>query len=204
MLVGVMARPAVAHMPIGLCASLNEGDRQYQFANDGTEDYAIWECSKTKFSPYLYYWKLDSINNLEEQLEAFKKSILRFSRDEIWQGILQGGFGVFREGPYDRAHIRYEGAFDLRNWQGDRISRDMGVHMVKHSVSGAPYAACADTGWKDASSPTSGFSYTSWKLTSSCSGTIKLFTRAHFFQLSTNTWWTSGWMETGPFTIPEV
>ena len=59
-------------------------------------------------------------------------------------------------------------------------------------MNGGADTAWADTDWKDSSSPTSGFSYASYKLTSSCSGTIKLFTRAHFFELSTNTWWTSG------------
>jgi hypothetical protein len=61
----------------------------------------------------------------------------------------------------------------------------------------------------DSSSPTSGFGYASYKLTSSCSGTIKLFTPVHFFELSTNTWWMSGWIkpgpspsQTGPFSIP--
>jgi hypothetical protein len=202
LLVGVSAGPAAAHMPIGACAY--EHQTQYQIAGDGTEDYAVWECTKTKVAPYYLYWKLSSISNFKEQREAFKSGIGRFVRDEIWSGIVQGGFGIFYEGPYDRAHIRYEGSFDLRNWQGGRINRNMGVHMVlKHSVSGGPYTACADTGWKDASSPTSGVSYTSWKLRTSCTGSVVLYTRAHFFQLSTSTWWTSSWIKAGPY-IPGV
>lgn len=200
-LVTVNARPASAHYPTAPCLAEYVGYQEYQFFTDGTEDYIVYECRRTINTPYLYYWQMTGINNLKEQAEAFKKSIIRFVRDEVWQGIVTGGFGVFQESPYDRAHVRYEGAFDLRNWQGSRIYRQMGVHLVaKHYVNGGWYS-CGDTGWKNSSTTVSSFSYSFYTLNSNCGGTIKLYTAAHFLQQSTGTWWTSSWVETGPYTI---
>lgn len=194
-------RPALAHYPTSPCLADYEGYVEYQVFGDGTEDYIVYECRRTINTPYLYYWQMTEINNFREQAEAFKKSIIRFIKDGVWQGIVTGGFGVFQESPYDRAHVRYESAFDLRNWQGSRINRDMGIHMVaKHYVNGT-WERCGDTGWKNASSPRSSFSYSFYTLNANCGGTIKLFTAAHFYQLSTNSWWTSPWVETGPYTI---
>jgi hypothetical protein len=195
MLVAVVASPAAAHYPIDLvCAERFKGQKYIQWANDGTEDYAIWVCSQGTHPPYPYYWRLSGISNAKEQLKKIGRGIKAFTKGGIWAGIVQGAVAQFSEGSYDRAHIRFEGSFNLQDWQGGDLNRDMGVHMVlKHYVNGA-WSACADTGWKDASSPTFAVSYTSWKLTSSCTGDIQVSTRAHFFQQSTNSWWTSDWI----------
>jgi hypothetical protein len=203
LLAGVIARPAAAEIPLGACTSYNVGEQDPETIGDGTEDYVIWECTKGKTTPIVYYWKLVDIRNVREDAEALREGIVKFVRTNVWIGLVTGGFGVFAATPYHRAHIRVVGAFDLRNWSGTPINRNMGIHMVLQSShnGGATWASCADTGWKDASSATSKYSYEFYRLTSTCDGTIRLLTQAHFFQLSTNTWWTSSFVTAGPYTI---
>lgn len=202
LLVAVAARPAAAAIPTDPCNAQYEHLLSYEFPNDGTRDYIVWECTKTVSTPIIYYWRLHKVGNLDDDLEAMKESVVRFTANEIWSGIVTSGFGVLKSGVH-RAHTRYVGAFALTNWSGNPIKRDMGVYMVvKHSLDGgATWGTCAQTGWKDASSPTSAYSYEFYKLNSDCGGEIELFTKAHFYRLSTNSWWTSSWVKAGPYTI---
>jgi hypothetical protein len=197
------AQPAAAEIPPFIpCTPYNSapplpvGQREPQIADDGTGDYAIWECKRSKNTPYIYYWQMTEINNFEEQAEAIGRSASRYIRDGVWEGLVQGGFGIFQSSESHRAHLRYEGSFELWDWNRDStLRRDMGVHMVlKHSVSGGPWTNCGDTGWKNAPEPRARTSYTFYKLTSSCPGRLQLFTQAHFFQISTHSWWTSPWL----------
>ena len=200
--VAVAARPAAAAIPTDPCYSGTEGLISYEFFGDGTNDYVAWECTKTVSTPIIYYWRLHKIGNLDDDLEAMKESVVRFGEDELWSGIVTSGFGVLRSGAH-RAHVRYVGAFDLKNWSGNPIKRDMGVYMVvKHSLDGGgTWGTCAQTGWKDASSAASVYSYEFYKLTSDCGGQVELFTKAHFYKLTTSSWWTSPWVKAGPYTI---
>jgi hypothetical protein len=76
--------------------------------------------------------------------------------------------------------------------------------VAKHSLDGGnTWQKCADTGWKVPGSRQSEFSLEFYKLTSSCGGTIQVFTRARFFQISTNTWWTGSFLATSPLTLPD-
>lgn len=199
----VAVRPAAAEIPLGACTEQNEHEQDWEFIEDGTADYVVWECTKTKTTPTLYYWRVAGFRNLDEDLEAYKNSAWRFSRDEVWHGLVTGGFGVFSTSRVHRPHIRFAGSFDLRNWQGSAINRNMGVHMVaKHSVDGGvTWTSCGDTGWKDASSSRSRFSYEFWELNSSCGPRVELYVQAHFYQLSTSSWWTSPWEKIGPYTL---
>lgn len=201
-LVGVPARPAAAHIPAGPCTADYEGIRQIQFMNDGTDDFIVWECTKTATvsgRPSFYYWRMSEFDNIEAHLEAVKKGIVRYVKDGVWQGVVTGGFGVFQASSRDRAHTRYESAFDLRNWSGTPISRQIGVHMVADHLVGGAWQRCGDTGWKDSTG--SKMSYGFYKLHSTCGGTIRLRYRAHFLSVTTNTWWTSPWQTAGPYTI---
>jgi hypothetical protein len=190
------AQPAAAEIPpLIACTPYNVGQQWYQFATDGTADYAVWECEKSRNTPYIYHWQLSSIDNLDEQAEAFGRSATRFIRDGVWEGLVQGGFGIFAASESHRAHLRYEGSFELWDWNRDAtLRRDMGVHMVLKNQVGGTWRTCGDTGWKNSPEPQARTSYTFYKLTSSCPGTLQLFVRAHFFQLSTNSWWTSPWV----------
>ncbi len=198
----VPAQPAAAHIPLIACGAHNEHQAYLQVMSDGTGDRILWICTKTTHPslPKFYYWKLDSIGNLHDDLEAMRDGLGRYYVNEVWNGIVQGGFGVFTAGTH-RAHIRVEGSFDLRNWSGVPIDRSIGVHLVlKHKV-GSTWASCGDTGWKNAPSARSVYSYTFWKLNSSCSGTIQLHTRGRFFSLGSQSWWTSPWVLTPAYTI---
>lgn len=200
-LIAVSARPAAAHIPIKICSSLNEGDPYRQYLSDGTSDYVDWKCLKTTDPnfPVYHYWKIVGMGNTDDEMESSEESLGKFWGDQVWQGLVIGGFGVFPAGVH-RAHIRVEGAFQLRYWSGSPLSRDMGVQLVLRRYVNGAWQTCKDTGWKNASA-TSQFSYTFWMLISDCNGTIRLSTRAHFFKESTQTWWTSDWVRTDPYTI---
>jgi hypothetical protein len=202
MLVVVPAGPAEAHIPAGPCTADYEGIRQIQFMNDGTDDFIVWECTKTVTvagRPDFYYWRASEFDNIEAHLEAVKKGIVRYTKDGVWQGIVTGGFGVFQASSRDRAHTRYEAAFDIRHWSGAPATREIGVHMVADHLVGGSWERCGDTGWKNSTG--SKMSYGFYKLHSTCGGTIRLQYRAHFLQHSTNTWWTSPWRTAGPYSI---
>jgi hypothetical protein len=198
----VPARPAAAHIPLIACGAHNEHQAYLQVMTDGTGDRILWVCTKTTHPslPVFYYWKIDSIGNIDDDLEAFRGSIGRFYATEVWHGIVQGGFGVFSAGAH-RAHIRVESSFDVRHWSGAPADRSIGVHIVLKHLVGGSWVSCADTGWKDAPSARSVYSYTFWKLSSSCSGTVQLHSRGHFFSHSSQSWWTSPWVRT-PTYIP--
>jgi len=206
------AAPASAHIPpLRLCTPLNVGEVQVQGFVDGTEDIIVWTCSKGKEItgyPALYYWKHKIISaDFETELKkSAKAAVKRIVKEGVWQAVLQSGLAAFGASSVDRAHIRYVGSFELRSWGGSAIERDMGVHMVaKHSTNGgATWSTCGDTGWKAPGSPQAQFSYEFYKLTSSCGGTVQVFTRARFLQASTNTWYTTGFLATAPLTIIEV
>jgi hypothetical protein len=199
----VTIRPAWADIPPAApCTEKYEHAQDWEFVDDGTNDYVIWECTKTKTTPTLYYWRAADFRNLDEDLEALRKSPWRFAREQVWMGLVTGGFGVFSTNRVHRPHIRFAGSFDLRDWQGAPIKRDMGVHMVaKHSVDGVTWSSCGDTGWKNASSARSRFSYEFWELNSSCGPWVTLYIQAHFYQLSTHSWWTSPWEQVASYKI---
>lgn len=199
----VTIRPAWADIPpVALCTELNEHEQDWEFIDDGTSDYVIWECTKTKIAPTRYYWRAVDFRNLDEDLESYKNSAWRFAKENVWTGFITGGFGVFSTHRVHRPHIRFAGSFDLRDSHGAAIKRDMGVHMVaKHSTDGVNWSSCGDTGWKNASSARSRFSYEFWELNSSCGPWVTLYVQAHFYQLSTHTWWTSPWEKVPSYKI---
>jgi hypothetical protein len=196
------APPAAAEIPpFVICTEHNSspplpvGQRETQFAIDGTGDFAIWECRRTRSTPYLYYWQASDIGNNDEEAEDIGTTAKRFAGSVLWEALIQGGYAIFPTSTHHRAHLRYEGSFEL--WDGDgesTLTRDMGVHMVLKHYSGGAWTACADTGWHNAPEPRARTSYTFYKLTASCPGSLQLFVQAHFFQLSTHTWWTSPWV----------
>jgi len=202
--------PAEAHIPpLTLCISVNEGDTRFQTFVDGTEDMIIWRCTKGReiagFPPF-YYWKhqIVSTDPVTELKKRAKSAVIRVFKEGVWQGSLQSGLAAFGQSDVDRAHIRYVGSFDIQGWDGTPLNRDINVHMVaKHSLNGGgTWSTCGDTGWKATSSPKSEFSVEFYKLTSSCNGTVQVFTRARFMQVSTNTWWTSNFLATEPVVAP--
>jgi hypothetical protein len=199
----VTIRPAWADIPpVALCTELNEHEQDWEFIDDGTSDYVIWECTKTKIAPTRYYWRAVDFRNLDEDLESYKNSAWRFAKENVWTGFITGGFGVFSTDRVHRPHIRFAGSFDLRDSHGVAIKRDMGVHMVaKHSTDGVNWSSCGDTGWKNASSARSRFSYEFWELNSSCGPWVTLYVQAHFYQLSTHAWWTSPWEKVPSYKI---
>jgi hypothetical protein len=208
----VPASPASAHMPpLGLCTPDTEGLTLPQTFYDGTEDRILWRCTKSREVPGLpivYYWKHRIVSDDEEaeRKKAARSAIIRVVGEGIWQGVLQSGLASFGDSPSDRAHIRYVGSFDIRSWGGTPLNREINVHMVaKHSVNnGATWTTCGDTGWRSPGAPQADFSVEFYKLTSSCGGTITVFTRARFLKTSTNTWWTSNFLQTAPLKIPQV
>jgi hypothetical protein len=203
LLTAVAVRPAAADIPTGPCTEQNEHEQDWEFIDDGTADYVVWECTKTKTTPTLYYWRVADFRNLDEDLEAYKTGRWRFAKDQVWFGLVTGGFGVFSTSHKHRPHIRFAGSFDLRNWSGSAISRDMGLHLnAKHSTDGGvTWTSCGDTGWKYASSARSRFSYEFWELNSSCGPRVQLWVQARFYQLSTGTWWISPAENVGSYTI---
>ena len=187
---------------------MNEGDTQLQGFVDGTESIIIWTCTKgTDVSglPPLYYWKHKILKDdpWGETRKEVASTIIRKYAEGVWQGVVQSGVGSFDADAADRAHIRYVGAFDLRSWGGTPIPREINIHMVaKYSLNdGATWTTCGDTGWKSSGSPRSEFSVEFYKLASSCPGDTRVHTRARFLQAS-GTWWTSGWLVTGPVPAP--
>ena len=129
-LIVVSAQPAAAHIPVKICSSLNEGEPYRQYLSDGTSDYVDWKCLRTTDPnfPVYHYWKIVGMGNTDDEMEGSEESLGKFWGNQVWQGLVIGGFGVFPAGVH-RAHIRVEGAFQLRYWSGSPLSRDMGVQF---------------------------------------------------------------------------
>ena len=77
------------------------------------------------------------MGNTDDEMEGSEESLGKFWGNQVWQGLVIGGFGVFPAGVH-HAHISVEGAFQLRYWSGSPLSRDMGVQLVlRRYVNGA-------------------------------------------------------------------
>ena len=95
-LIAVPAQPAAAHIPVGICSSLNEGQPYRQYLADGTSDYVDWQCSKTTDPncPVYHYWKIVGMGNQEDDLEDMEGSLGKFWGKQVWQGLVIAGFTV--------------------------------------------------------------------------------------------------------------
>ena len=185
--VGPLAKPAAADMlPQALCTY--DGRLEPEYFTDGT--IVEWICVIQP--PRHPFWRIFHILPGPERFR-----ITPFNDDSppyksyVNSGIGKGGrngFGVV--------------SYAIRNPNGTPLNRRIAVRLIlKNRTTGG---TCGDTGWKEAATPRSNYTYeVSKDLPGTCGGTGYFETSAagRFFSTSLNAWVTTNWVQSGELRL---
>jgi hypothetical protein len=170
---------------------------------NGRGDFVRYTCSY--FSPWrLYYWALSDIRNAHEDLEEFADALGHYVDAGVWEGILQGGFGLL---PASQQHrMVYVAHFQLYDSSKQTIFRTLALRiLMKHSTNGgASWGTCGDTGWQQSSGHVARFQIARTYLTPKCGDGRQYQTSvaARFISATSGQWVNTGWMNVGTIYVP--
>ena len=133
-------QPAAAY-PTFACTPESK-DVEYIDPPNSRGDYIVWVCHVG--SIFGYWWKIDRVGNINEDLESMRSGYLKFAREELnWQEVIQGALGLL-SGPSGRQDSHFLGAIDLRNNAGEPVERRLGMTVTTQysTNSGASWNNC--------------------------------------------------------------
>jgi hypothetical protein len=196
------AEPVRAEPNIG-CTANNLG-QAVDLPVNGRGDYVRWVCSWHSVY-HFYYWKLSDLRNANKDLEDLRKGFGYFFATNVWEGVLQGGFGLL---PASEQHrMIYVAGFQLYDSNKQTIFRTLALRiLMKHSTNGgASWGTCGDTGWQQSPGHVARFQITRTYLTPKCgSGLYQTSVAARFISATSGQWVNTGWMDIGTINVPAI